>query len=214
MKLNLKDKRVLIMAPHTDDGEFGCGGTINKIIKEGADVYYAAFSACRQSVRSEVPPDILITEVKAATKILGVPSANLILFDYDVRTFNFRRQEILDNILQLKKDINPDLVFIPSLNDMHQDHETIANESVRAFKFTTVLSYEVPWNNLNFHTTCFFHLKEEEIESKINALKEYKSQAHRTYANEEFIRGLARTRGVQCGVSHAEVFEVIRLIIN
>jgi LmbE family N-acetylglucosaminyl deacetylase len=76
------------------------------------------------------------------------------------------------------------------------------------------LSYEVPWNNLNFYTTCFFHLKEEEIESKINALKEYKSQAHRTYANEEFIRGLARTRGVQCGVSHAEVFEVIRLIIN
>lgn len=214
MKLNLQDKKVLILAPHTDDGEFGCGGTINKMINAGADVYYAAFSACRQSVKPEFPADILITEVKAATRIMGIRPENLRLFDYDVRTFNYRRQEILDNILQLKQEINPDIVFIPSLNDMHQDHATIANEAVRAFKFATVLCYELPWNNLNFHTTCFFYLNEAEIETKINALKEYKSQAHRTYANEEFIKGLARTRGVQSGVSYAEVFEVIRLIIN
>ena len=211
---NLKGKKVLVLAPHTDDGEFGCGGTINKIIKGGADVYYAAFSACQQSVKSEFPSDILITEVKAATKVLGVLPEKLILFDFDVRTFNYRRQEILDHILQLKRDINPDVVFIPSIKDIHQDHSTIANEAVRAFKFSTILSYELPWNNFNFYTTCFFHLSELEISSKINALKEYKSQAHRTYANEEFIRSLARTRGVQCGVNYAEVFEVIRLIIN
>lgn len=43
-------KRVLVLAPHTDDGEFGCGGTITKLINEGHEVYYAAFSACQQSV--------------------------------------------------------------------------------------------------------------------------------------------------------------------
>ena len=30
--------RVLILAPHTDDGEFGCGGTIAKHIENGDSV--------------------------------------------------------------------------------------------------------------------------------------------------------------------------------
>jgi LmbE family N-acetylglucosaminyl deacetylase len=214
MLVNFKNKKVLILAPHTDDGEFGCGATINKIIREGGDVYYAAFSACQQSVLPQFPSDILITEVKEATKTLGIKPSNLKLFDYDVRTFNYRRQDILDDILKLKSAIAPDLVFIPSVKDIHQDHSTIANEAVRAFKFSTILCYELPWNNFNFNTSCFFPLDRDHIDSKINALMAYKSQSHRNYANEEFINGLAKIRGVQCGVEYAEVFEVIRLIIH
>ena len=207
-------KKALILAPHTDDGEFGCGGTISKLIENGCVVYYVAFSACEQSVLPQFPSNILITEVKAATKVLGVIPENLRLLKYDVRTFNFKRQEILDDILLLKAEIQPDIVFIPSLNDIHQDHATIANEAVRAFKFSTILCYELPWNNFSFLTSCFVHLEESHILKKINALVEYKSQAHRSYSNEEFIRGLARTRGVQVNSRYAEVFEVIRWIIN
>jgi len=210
--MSFQFKKVLVLAPHTDDGEFGCGGTIAHLISHGAIVYYAAFSACEQSVLPDFPKDILVTEVKAATKVLGIKSENLFLFKYDVRTFSYQRQSILDDILNLKNSLNPDLVFIPSLNDIHQDHATIANEAVRAFKFTTVLSYELPWNNFNFSTTCFVKLSELEISTKINALIEYKSQSHRPYANEEFIRALARTRGVQISSNYAEVFEVVRWI--
>jgi hypothetical protein len=71
----------------------------------------------------------------------------------------------------------------------------------------------LPWNNFNFSTTCFVELDEKIIETKIEALKKYKSQEHRSYANEEFIRSLARTRGVQIGTLYAEVFEVIRINI-
>tara|TARA_R110002073_G_scaffold322276_2_gene498837 strand:+ start:19576 stop:20214 length:639 start_codon:yes stop_codon:yes gene_type:complete len=207
-----KIKVVLVLAPHTDDGEFGCGGTIAKLIENGAEVHYVAFSACEQSVLPQFPSDILITEVKEATKVLGIKKENLHLLKYDVRTFNYKRQEILDDIIKFKKEIDPDLVFIPSLNDIHQDHATIANEAVRAFKFKNILSYEMPWNNFNFSTTNFFVLSEGHIQTKIDALREYKSQKHRPYANEEFIRSLARTRGVQIGEKYAEVFEVIRLI--
>lgn len=207
-----KVSRVLVLAPHTDDGEFGCGGTISKMINQGIEVHYIAFSACEQSVLPQFPSDILITEVKEATKILGIRKENLHLLKYDVRTFNYKRQEILDDIIKFKKSINPDLIFIPSLNDIHQDHATIANEAVRAFKFANILSYEMPWNNFNFATTNFFVLTEENIRIKVEALKKYRSQEHRPYANEEFIRSLARTRGVQIGEQYAEVFEVIRLI--
>jgi N-acetylglucosamine malate deacetylase 1 len=205
-------KRVLVLAPHTDDGEFGCGATIAWLISQGAEVYYAAFSACEQSVLPQFPSDILVTEVKEATQVLGIKPENLILYKYDVRTFSYNRQLILDDILILKRDIDPDLVFIPSLQDIHQDHATIALEAVRAFKFTSILSYELPWNNFNFATTYFVKLEEEFVNAKVEALKKYKSQAHRTYANEEFIRSLARIRGVQINTRYAEVFEVIRLI--
>ena len=209
-----KFKTVLILAPHTDDGEFGCGGTIRKFIEQGANVYYVAFSACEQSVLPMFPKDILTLEVKAATKVLGIKEENLILFRYDVRTFNFHRQAILDDMIALKKEINPDLIFIPTLNDIHQDHSTIAKEALRAFKFSSILSYELPWNNLNFSTSCFIYLDEEHIQKKVEALSKYKSQSHRNYANVEFLRSLARTRGVQVNTHYAEVFEIIRWILK
>ena len=207
-------KKVLVLAPHTDDGELGCGGTIAKLIEQGSEVYYVAFSACEQSVFPQFPKDILITEVKAATQVLGIKPEHLTLLTYDVRTFNYHRQEILDDIIKLKAQINPDLVFVPSPKDIHQDHATVSNEAIRAFKFTSILCYELPWNNFTFSTTCFFHLDEKHIETKVNALKKYQSQAHRPYANEEFLRSLARTRGVQINTRYAEVFEVVRLINN
>jgi hypothetical protein len=46
----------------------------------------------------------------------------------------------------------------------------------------------------------------------VNALSKYKSQAHRPYANEEFLRSQLRMRGVQVSRRYAEVFEVVRLI--
>ena len=209
----IKNTRVLILAPHTDDGEFCCGGTIAKLLENGNDVYCAAFSACQQSVLKEFPADILITEVKEASAVLGIKPQNLVLFNYEVRTFNYRRQEILDDIIRLRKDINPDIVFMPSINDIHQDHNTIAQEGIRAFKNASIFCYEVPWNNLTFNTSCFFILEERHIELKIKALNKYQSQAHRNYANEEFIRALARTRGVQIGARYAECFDVIRQIL-
>lgn len=211
--MNLSNfKRVIVLAPHTDDGEFGCGATISKLIESGSEVYYVAFSACEQSVLPQFPKDILISEVKSATKRIDIKSSNLILHNYEVRTFNFRRQEILEDLIQLRSQIKPDLIFMPALGDIHQDHSTIAQEGVRAFKFSNILCYEVPWNNLSFNTTCFSVVSEVHIQKKIEALSEYKSQAHRSYANEEFIRSLARVRGVQVNEKYAEVFDVLRFI--
>lgn len=209
-----KPSTILILAPHTDDGEFGCGGTIRKLINNGHTVYYAAFSACEQSVLPQFPRDILITEVKEATKVLGIKPENLILFKYEVRTFNFRRQEILEDLIKMRKDINPDVIFMPALHDVHQDHHTIATEGLRAFKNRTIFAYELIWNNLNFNTSTFFSLDEKDVMCKVKALEKYESQAHRTYADETFIRSLAKVRGVQIGVDYAECFETIRLIFK
>lgn len=211
----MKDFRnVLVLAPHTDDGELGAGGSITKFIENGAKVTYVAFSTAEQSVPKGFPPDILKTEVKEATKVLGISPENLIIFNYEVRKLGYARQQILEDLIKIKRNNSFDLVLIPSLHDIHQDHTTIANEGMRAFKNTTILGYELIWNNLTFNTQCFIHLEERHIQCKINALRAYKSQGFRDYLSEDFIKSLARTRGVQIGVKYAETFEVVRLVIN
>ena len=206
-------KRVLILAPHTDDGEFGCGATIAKFIDSETAVYYAAFSLAEESVPPPYPKNILETEVKAATKQLGICPDNLLLYKYQVRHFAYHRQEILEDLVKLNKELSPELVFMPCLNDLHQDHSTIAQEGLRAFKKISILGYELPWNNLNFSTQCFVKITELNLDKKLKALGCYESQKFRDYASEEYIRSLARTRGTQIGTKYAEVFEVVRWII-
>ncbi len=210
----MKFKNVLVLAPHTDDGELGAGGFIAKLIEENSEVTYVAFSTAEESVPFGFPKDILKSEVRSATKVLGIKSENTIVFSYNVRKLNYVRQEILEELIKLKKNNNYDLILIPSINDIHQDHSTIAYEGIRAFKTRTILSYELIWNNLSFNTQSFVELEERHLKKKVEALKKYKSQGSRDYLSSKFIRALAIARGVQFGVNYAETFEVVRLEIK
>ncbi len=208
-----KDKKILVLAPHTDDGELGCGATIVRFINEGASVYYAAFSTADESVPAEFPKNQLTIEVQAATQILGIPLKNLFVYNHQVRKLNFVRQKILEQLIALKNELNPDIVFLPSSRDFHQDHQTITQEGIRAFKFCTILGYELIWNNLSFSTDCFINIGEEELMKKIEALSAYQTQASKAYMSPDFIKSLATIRGTQIGVKYAETFEVIRWIL-
>ncbi len=208
-----KKERVLILAPHTDDGELGCGGTIARLTEEGNDVYYIAFSTAEQSLPANFPSNTLEVEVKAATKVLGIQNSNLIIFKHEVRKLNYIRQEILEEMIKIRKDVQPTLIFLPSPNDLHQDHHTVSEEGIRAFKNSSILGYELLWNNISFNTQSFIILNEQHVQTKINALLEYKSQHHRKYLTKDFITGWARTRGTQINADFAEAFEVIRWII-
>jgi len=206
--------KILVLGPHTDDGEFGCGGTIARFIEEGKELYYATFSCAEESVPEGLPKDILLKEVRKASAVLGIKKDNLLIYRYPVRKFAHHRQDILEDLVQLNRTIQPDLVIMPSKHDLHQDHLTIATEGLRAFKFTSILGYEMPWNNITFETRSFIYLEERHVEKKLDSLKCYRSQIGRKYANAEYIKGLARTRGVQIGVEFAETFDVLRWIIK
>lgn len=205
---------ILILAPHTDDGELGCGGTISKLLNLGKDVYYMAFSTAEESVPKGFPQDQLKIEVREATAKLGIPESNLFIKNYAVRKLNYVRQEVLEDLIEIRDKIKPDVIFMPCSQDIHQDHQTIHNEGIRAFKHSTLLGYELIWNNLSFHTDLFITLESRDITNKIEALQCYKTQSHRNYMTPDFVSSLGRIRGVQVGVEFAESFEVIRWIIK
>jgi LmbE family N-acetylglucosaminyl deacetylase len=205
-------ERVLVLAPHTDDGEFGCGGTMVRLVEAGVDVRYVAFSIATKSLPDGFPPDTLAREVKEATTELGIPAESLTVHDFEVRTFPDRRQDILELLIGLWEEWKPDAVFQPSLHDVHQDHQVIAAEGLRAFKRTTVLGYEIPWNNFDFSYQAYFALTEAQIERKVAALTKYASQQHRRYSDPEYIRNVARTHGINVNREYAEVFQVYRVV--
>lgn len=204
--------KALVLAPHTDDGEFGCGGTISRLLREGCEVMYGAFSDCKESLPSGFDQDTLSKEMKLATASLGIKPGNVRLLDYQVRYFPRDRQRILEDLVKINREYQPDLILTPCTMDVHQDHSTITSEAIRAFKNRTILGYELPWNNLQLPSDGIISLEEEDVENKINAIAKYESQLGRAYSDPAYIRSLAITRGTRIRTSYAEAFEVIRMI--
>lgn len=205
-------KNVLVLAPHTDDGELGAGGFLHKLSALGAKIHYVAFSTAQESLPEGLPDDTLSMEVKKAICHLGI--SEITILDYPVRNFYEYRQSILDDLIKIRNQSAFDLVLLPANSDIHQDHQVINHEGMRAFKNTTILGYELIWNSFNFSNHLYVKLDEKNISRKIQALSEYKSQSHRAYMSEDFVRSLGYTRGLQINHKYAECFEVIRWVMN
>ncbi len=206
-------QRVLVLAPHTDDGEFGCGGTMARLVEAGVDVRYVAFSIATKSLPEGFAPDALAQEVREATAEIGIPEDNLTVHDFEVRTFPEHRQKILELLIALWEELEPDAVLQPSLHDVHQDHQVVAAEGLRAFKRATILGYEIPWNNYDFSYQAYVSLERSHLERKIAALSKYASQQHRRYSDPEYIWNVARTHGINVNREFAEVFQVYRAVL-
>ena len=89
------------------------------------------------------PKNQLEIELKKATSSLGILPENLIIFKYTVRKLNYVRQEILEELIKIRNERKVDMVFMPVLDDIHQDHSTVAAEGLRAFKNASILGYEL-----------------------------------------------------------------------
>ena len=208
----MKKNRVLVIGPHPDDGEFGCGGTLKKWSEQGSELFYAVLSPCKKSVPKEFEEDILFKELRNAAPILGVPEANIITYDFEVREFTRDRQLILEEFVKLRKSIQPDVVLIPNSKDIHQDHGVAHMEGLRAFKHTTVLGYDLPWNYTELRVSYFESLEKRHLTAKAEAIQAYKSQQFRSYSDMSFFESVARFRGIQSGLEYAEGFEVLKII--
>lgn len=205
-------KNVLILAPHPDDMEFGLGGTLVKLTGMGKEIHLAVFSLCEKSTPEGFEVGIIEKELMESCRFLGIKEENLHIFGYSVRDFPASRQEILEDMVRLRNRIDPNLVFLPSSSDIHQDHKTVYQEGIRAFKHHNLLGYEMPWNNFGFTSYVFVNLSREQLEKKKQALSIYRSQAYRPYSRMEIVESLAKVRAMQIGKEYAESFELIRFI--
>jgi len=159
----------LVLCAHPDD-EIGCGALINKLTESGQPVHYAYFSDCAESTKAlGFEPETLIEECYESCKRLGIKRENIQGFDFPVRYFPQYRQDILETLVKLRKQINPSLVLVASRDDIHQDHSALTNEAVRAFKHSTIIGYEFPWNHMHSHLDMLVRVEQRHIDAKIHA---------------------------------------------
>lgn len=165
-----KGKKILILSPHTDDETLGCGGFINKLSKDN-DIHIVCFSYCNLNILK----DEFINAIKELNENITTE-----ILDFKVRYFD--RQEVLDKLIEIRTQIEPDIVICPSSYDVHQDHNVIYNETIRGFKNKTILGYCHPWNIIGISDLRLtINLDKDNINSKNLAMDQYKTQHHREY---------------------------------
>lgn len=190
-----KQTRLLVLAPHVDD-ELNCGGLIARITAAGGTATVFACSPCFASVPAEFRQEQIVAEFKSSC---GTLRADSVLRDWPVRQFPKYRQEILDALLRLGKDLEPTLVCCPSSTDCHQDHQIVHQEAMRAFRNAPLLlGWESPNNQREARVNLFVALTQDHLNDKVVAWSCYETQMHRTYHDEALVRSLAVVRGRQC----------------
>lgn len=214
--MKLRARKALLLSAHADDAEFGCGGVVQKLIASDVAVTSVVFSICEDAVDSSIyQKDIRKIECKKAAKILGIN--DLRFMEYPVRRFPSYRQEILQDLVDLRYEANYDLVFTHWYDDVHQDHAIVAAESFRAFKGTeaTLVSYEVPLDCQAFSPNIFVPLTEDEVEKKIQSIWAYESEvSRREYFSKSSLRASMGYRGPFAQSEYAEAFELRIMIVD
>lgn len=205
--MNFFGKRVLFLGAHPDDIELGCGALIHHIAKK-TEILCVTLSDNQQN------PDLknVKDEHIRSMKILGVPQERILFGPFTTRIFQDSRQEILEYFLKLRRDFQPDLIFVHSKQDVHQDHNTMTDEALRAFRGITVLGFDVVRSSYGFFPHFLVEVAEEDVNKKIEALSQYETYKDRYYFNAELTRSIMVRHGALAEVPFAEGFDILRIV--
>ncbi len=207
--MNFFGKRVLFLGAHPDDIELGCGAFLHHIVKNTD-----AAVLCVTLSDNQKNPDLLKVknEHLDAMKVLGVPENSVVLGPFTTRIFPDSRQEILEYFLKLRKEFKPDLIFTHSKQDVHQDHNTMTDEALRAFRGITVLGFDVVRSSYGFFPNFLVEVTEEDVNKKIEALSQYDTYQDRYYFNSELTRSIMVRHGALAEKSFAEGCDILRIV--
>ena len=200
-------KRALFIGAHPDDIELGCGALIAHI-SPYSEVMCVTLSDNQKN------PDLpnLPEEHFNSMRTLGVPEKNILLGQFETRRFPEFRQEILEYFLKLRRDFNPDLIFVHSKQDVHQDHLTMTDEALRAFRGITVLGFDVVRSSYGFFPHFLVEVDEDDVRKKIEALACYETYRDRYYFNSELTRSIMVRHGALAERPFAEGFDILRIV--
>lgn len=207
MNMTFYGKSLLFLGAHPDDIELGCGALIAEVAGK-ANLHCYTFSDNQQN--SELKN--LVSEYAASMRTLGLNQGQFELGTFQTRRFPESRQEVLEQMLALRKLYQPQIVFVHTAKDVHQDHGTLTQEAMRAFRGTTVLGYDVLRSSYGFFPDFLVQVSEKAVQTKLEALSQYKTYSDKYYFNSEILRATAIRHGALAERPLAEGFDIIRMV--
>ena len=221
-------KKILILSPHADDEILGCGGFISKYSKKKYHINVLILTNANKGapeIYSDKEIKKIRNEAKQANNLIGTKK----LFFENLPGLNLSSYPIykISNIIdKYIRDINPEIVLIPSSNDIHDDHKIIFKAAKVSMRFNKknnlkkILSYEVlsetEWNENEkvFSPNYFVSLNKSDINNKVKAFLKYKSQVKKFPhpRSKEAIINLSKVRGSNVFMSYAEAFKIEKIL--
>jgi len=154
----------------------------------------------------------VVEEHFKAMEVLGIPKAKVALGQFTTRIFQDARQDILEYFLTLRHDFRPDIIFVHSKQDVHQDHNTMTDESLRAFRGITLLGFDVVRSSYGFFPHFLVEVSEADVNAKVEALSQYETYRDKYYFNSELTRSIMVRHGALAEVAFAEGFDILRIV--
>ena len=199
---------ILALGAHPDDIEYGCGGTFLKFAKRGENIYFMVLTKGEFGGDSEIREK----EQEEAMKLLGVKK---IFWGGYTDTELPNERIIITHIDKVIKEVNPDEVYVSYIEDIHQDHRTLAECTLASTRYIKKVFFYEDYTSNNFEPDIFVDI-EDVLEEKQNLIQVYSSQVKKSYPTKldmvESVRATANFRGFQGKVKYAEGFKAFRFL--
>lgn len=200
-------RKICFIGAHPDDIELGSGALISHISNQTEIISVTLSDNQKNPSLTNV-----VHEHRKSMAHLGVKPENVIVSSFETRRFPYSRQEILEYLIELNHQHKPDIVFTHTKADIHQDHATVTDECLRAFRGTTVLGFDVLRSSYGFFPNFLVEVDEKDVNNKIAALSEYKTYTGKYYFDPEITRSTLIRHGALAERKYAEGFDILRII--
>ena len=201
--------RILCIGAHSDDIEIGCAGTLLTLLAgRSVAVTWAVFSAT--GARAEE------ARTSAAT-LVGESTLDVRIEQFRESYFPAQMAEIKGRFDRLGEEVKPDVIFVPSRDDAHQDHRLMAELTANTFRDHLILEYEIPKYDGDLgRPAVFARISADVAARKIDHLMAaFPSQRAKPWFTEETFRAVLRLRGIECRApdGYAEAFHCRKLVL-
>jgi LmbE family N-acetylglucosaminyl deacetylase len=200
-------RKVLFIGAHPDDIELGCGALI-------ANIAGSTEVLCVTLSDNQKNPTLqnVVEEHYRSMAVLGVPRDHDRLETFETRRFPHARQEILEYLFQLNRQFCPEVVFVHTKADIHQDHNVVTEEALRAFRGTTLLGFDALRSSYGFFPHFLVEVTEQDVERKVQALMEYTTYGEKYYFDPTVLRATLIRHGALAERPFAEGFDILRIV--
>jgi LmbE family N-acetylglucosaminyl deacetylase len=204
--------KILCLGAHADDIEIGCGGTVLQLLRERAnlELVWVVFSSAGERER----------EARESASLFLEQARRQTVFVMKFRDgfFPYEGAKIKECFEDLKKDVDPDLIFTHCRQDRHQDHRTISDLTWNTWRRHLILEYEIPKYDGDLGIpNCFVPLTQDVCTRKARYICDvFKTEASKAWLTEDTFRAILRLRGVECAApaGYAEAFHCRKFILG
>jgi len=204
--------KLLFLGAHSDDIEIGCGGTVLQLLsaRSNVDVVWVVFSSGGEREReARTSASLFLQQANLQKKV--------IVKNFRDGFFPYQGAAIKEFFEELKKEVNPDLIFTHYRDDRHQDHRTISDLTWNTWRRHLILEYEIPKYDGDLgKPNCFVPLTKSVCARKIEYICDvFQSESNKAWLTEDTFQAILRLRGVECAApdKYAEAFYCRKLVL-